>query len=417
MRPKIAVIGAGLAGLYCGKLLLDDCYDVEIFERSDSIGGRMKTDKSNGYLLDHGFHVLQTGYQYSSTVFDYELLNAKSFQPGALVIRSSTKRSRIWRLSDPFRRPLQALRDGLGFFASPLDFLKVVLMRRKIRKLSIDSLFQEGESSTEKWLIEQGFSQRFIDRFFYPLFSGIFLESDLRTNERMFKFVFRSMSDGDMVLPEHGIQSIPNYIASSIESEKIFLNSNVELESNESIIVDGDVRTYDAVVIAFDNRIKRSKKHVWTLYFSADKSPLRSSHIMLNSEVRTHNNLISYIAVPSDVQPSYAPSGKSLISVTVLGEIADRLDLKKESEITSKVESELMQWFGEIVSKWQLISIQHIQQALPESDSIMFDNPDNNLNDGYFYCGDFMTHGSVEGTLISAKQAVQSIKKKLPFGN
>ena len=44
MPPRIAIIGAGIAGLYCTKSLLNDGYEVELFEKSGRIGGRMKTD-------------------------------------------------------------------------------------------------------------------------------------------------------------------------------------------------------------------------------------------------------------------------------------------------------------------------------------------------------------------------------------
>ena len=413
MAPKIAIIGAGLAGLYCGKILLQHGYDVEVFEKSDRIGGRMKTDELDGYLLDHGFHVLQTGYSFSSKIINYDELDVKSFEPGALVIRSSTSQSKVWRLSDPFRRPIKAIIDSMGFFASPFDMLRVLRMRRKIRKIPIDCLFDNGRLTTEQWLREQNFSQRFIDRFFYPLFSGIFLESELRTSERMFKFVFRSMSDGDMVIPKNGIQAVPNLIARSIPREKINLNSDVEIHSNQSFALGDEVRDVDAVVVAYDHRDKKSNKHVWTLYFSADKSPLNSEHIMLNSEVRTHNKLISYIAVPSDVQANYAPIGKSLVSVTVLGERADSLQLRSEGVLQAAVKSELEQWFGTQTSSWKCISVQNIRNALPETDSELFDEVIE--NEFEFQCGDFMTHGSVEGTLLSAQKTAQQLMSKFPI--
>ena len=68
MAPKIAVIGAGIGGLYCTKSLLSDGYDVELFEKSDRIGGRMKTDLVEGFQLDHGFHVIQTGYDLNKQI-------------------------------------------------------------------------------------------------------------------------------------------------------------------------------------------------------------------------------------------------------------------------------------------------------------------------------------------------------------
>jgi phytoene dehydrogenase-like protein len=415
MVPKIAVIGAGIAGIHCCSELIKQGYQVDLYEKSGKVGGRMKTDLIRGFQIDHGFHVLQTGYEFTQSVINYDKLEAKAFEPGALVIRSSTRRNKVWRLSDPFRRPFSSIKDAFGFFASPFDMLKVLLMRRKIARIPLSEIFDKGELSTEQWLSKQGFSQGFINRFFYPLFSGIFLESELRTNERLFKFVFRTMSKGDMVLPKNGIESIPLLLSKSIPKPNIKLNSEVELVSQNLIKVNGADIEYDGVVIAYDNRPSQSKKHVWTLYFSADKSPFPSKHIMLNSELRDFDNLISYVSVPSDIQPSYSPDGKSLICITVLGEKCEQLGLHLEDEILAKVKSELLKWYGEDTKSWESIATQHIIKALPETDSSIFTKSISKVDDGFFRCGDYMMHGSVEGTLISARNTVEEILRSIPL--
>jgi len=102
MKPRIAVIGAGIAGIHCCSELIELGYHVDLYEKSNEIGGRMKTDLIDGFQIDHGFHVLQTGYEFTRKVIDYDKLDTKAFEPGALVIRSSTKRNRILRFFDGF---------------------------------------------------------------------------------------------------------------------------------------------------------------------------------------------------------------------------------------------------------------------------------------------------------------------------
>ena len=412
MVPKIAIIGAGIAGLYCTKSLLSNGYDVELFEKSDRIGGRMKTDLVEGFQLDHGFHVIQTGYDLTKQIIDYNQLSIKAFEPGAKVIRPSKNNSRIWRLSDPFRRPFSSFRDAFGFFASPFDMLRILKIRRRLRKMSVEEIFAKGDMNTKQWLRSQGFSHSFINRFFHPLFGGIFLESELRTNERLFKFIFRTMSKGDMVLPKNGIQAVPNFLASQIPNERIHLNTRVETFTKDSITVDGVKKKYDAVIVAYDHRQNLSSKHVWTVYFSAPKSPLTSNHIMLNSQIRDSKNIISYISVPSDIQPNYSPKDKSLICVTIVGDKCDELGLLNEQQVTNKVTEELSDWFGDISSDWSLISVQHIANALPETDSEIFQPKSLASQAEYFSCGDYMFHGSVEGTFLSAKRTVEEVKLK-----
>ena len=52
---KVAVIGAGISGLVCARLLVEHGMEVTVFEKSRGIGGRMSTRRSpEGYHFDHG---------------------------------------------------------------------------------------------------------------------------------------------------------------------------------------------------------------------------------------------------------------------------------------------------------------------------------------------------------------------------
>ena len=66
MGQTVAVIGAGIAGLQCALLLKESGIDVQVFERQPHVGGRMVTESVNGFLIDHGFHVMQTCLLYTS---------------------------------------------------------------------------------------------------------------------------------------------------------------------------------------------------------------------------------------------------------------------------------------------------------------------------------------------------------------
>ena len=73
----------------------------------------------------------------------------------------------------------------------------------------------------------------------------------------------------------------------------------------------------------------------------------------------------------------------------------------------------MLEWFGDTSLDWSLIEVQHIANALPETDSEVFlpKSADSKLE--YFSCGDYMVHGSVEGALLSAKKTVEQVRVKL----
>ena len=80
---------------------------------------------------------------------------------------------------------------------------------------------------------------------------------------------------------------------------------------------------------------------------------------MLNGDVKTQNQLIAHIAVPSDVQPSYAPDGRSLVTVTIVGETAEALGLTSAEEVLDVATKELRSWFGPDVEGWKNLAPAH----------------------------------------------------------
>ena len=79
----VAIIGGGLAGLACAKTLLEHGISCTVLESTDKVGGRVKTDCVDGFLLDHGFQVFLTAYPEAQRLLDYDTLTLKPFFSGA----------------------------------------------------------------------------------------------------------------------------------------------------------------------------------------------------------------------------------------------------------------------------------------------------------------------------------------------
>ena len=74
-EPRVAIIGAGLAGLCCARTLSRAGVDCVVLEADDRVGGRVKTVVVDGFRLDRGFQVLLTAYPECRAVLDYEALD------------------------------------------------------------------------------------------------------------------------------------------------------------------------------------------------------------------------------------------------------------------------------------------------------------------------------------------------------
>lgn len=53
-NPRIAIIGAGIAGLACATSLVSAGLDVQVFEKSRGVSGRMSTRRGEDWQCDHG---------------------------------------------------------------------------------------------------------------------------------------------------------------------------------------------------------------------------------------------------------------------------------------------------------------------------------------------------------------------------
>ncbi|MCE3000724.1 MAG: FAD-dependent oxidoreductase, partial [Betaproteobacteria bacterium] len=51
---RVAVIGAGIAGISCARQLRDAGHAVRVFDKSRGIGGRMATRRGESGTFDHG---------------------------------------------------------------------------------------------------------------------------------------------------------------------------------------------------------------------------------------------------------------------------------------------------------------------------------------------------------------------------
>jgi len=98
--PRVLIIGAGLAGLACARRLTQSGIACTVLEGSDDVGGRVRTDRVEGFQLDRGFQVFLTGYPEARTTLDYSSLGLKPFYSGALVRYAG----QFHRMSDPLRR-------------------------------------------------------------------------------------------------------------------------------------------------------------------------------------------------------------------------------------------------------------------------------------------------------------------------
>lgn len=410
---EVIIVGAGVAGLCCARVLQQADIPFLILEASDDIGGRVRTDRVDGFLLDRGFQVLQTAYPEARRVLNYQALDLRPFYPGALVYWNG----RLHRVGDPFRQPrhlLATLFSPIGTFA---DKLRIVRLRRQLLRGAVEDLFRLPETSTLAALQAQGFSAAMIDRFFRPFFSGVFFDRDLETSNRLFAFVFRMLAEGEAALPAQGIGAIPAQLAAALPANSIRTRAPVaRIEEGKVVLASGEILTARAVVLATDASETarllgeaRTKKMVacCCLYFVAVKPPVTEPILVLDGE---NTGPITNLAVVSQVAPTYAPPGRSLIQATVVGNPP-----LSDADLEAQSRRQLARWFGPEVDDWQLLRLYRIIRALP----VQRPPTPNPLEQPVrrrpwlFVCGEFEGLAALNWAMVSGRRAGEAVVREL----
>ena len=404
----VLIIGAGLAGLCCARRLAEDGVTFQIVEASDGIGGRVRTDEVDGFLLDRGFQVLLTAYPEARRVLDYSRLGLKSFSPGTLAWFAG----RMNKLVDPWRMPgmwREALRSEFGTWG---DKLRMARLRRRLRRTSIEQIFKRPERSTRDVLKAEGFSQEMIHRFFRPFFGGIFLDGELKTTSRMFELVFKMLSEGETSVPARGMGAIPAQIAENFTASSIRLNARVEsLHENEITLAGGESMRARAIVVATDGpaaahlvgEVEHASRSVSCFYYAADESPIPYPLLTLNGDGA---GPVNNFAVISQIAPSYAPPGKHLISVTVLGtqELTD-------AQLGGFIIAQMKNWFGSVARSWRFLKSYKIPHAQPQQYPGALDPAERSvrIRPGIYVCGDHRDNASIQGAMLSGRRAAEAV--------
>lgn len=415
---RVIIIGAGLAGLTCAKILSANGHEVSVYEASDGVGGRLRTDEHDGFLLDRGFQVFFTAYPAARRHLDYGQLDLRSFEPGAVIHRGGKRDV----LSDPVRDPsalVPSLISDAATFGDKVRTLKTSLVSRTVRADSVRHLgLDHDRRSTLESLRERGFSERIIDNFFRPFYGGIFLDRDLATAQRVFEFTFSMLSKGETTVPARGIEEIPKQLASHLSAGSIHLNSPVEgllrEGRNVGVRVNGGELEADAVVVATESPAASSLTGRETpegavgevcVYYELSGNA-DGKKVGLGADDGTVGGaFLNNASEMTAVSERYAPEGRGLLSAVHVGQ----LDEFPDEEVYRRGVAELSDWYPDADFRpLAMYRLPYCQFAQPPG--VHGYLPGNRTGTpGLYLAGEFTEDASINGAMLSGEKAARAV--------
>ena len=315
-KVDVLVVGAGLAGLRAAQLLTAAGREVVVLETADGIGGRVRTDRVDGFTLDRGFQLYNPAYPEGRSAWPG--LALRPFEPGVEVVRDAHRH----RLVDPRRSPrslpdttgslraLGATRGlaALGGYAARLGTLG------HPRPAGADRAAQPIGAA----LAAAGVRGAALDEVVRPFLSGVLADPELVTPRAVVDDILRSFLAGTPGVPEAGMDELPRRLADGLVVRTG--SAARAISANEVITDDERWVAADVVLAAGDpsSMLAGVGATAWraltTWYFASADLPRRYPMLMVSAQSRLAN-----VAVISDVAPSYAPPGRRLVAASAVG--------------------------------------------------------------------------------------------------
>jgi monoamine oxidase len=402
----VLVVGAGLAGLRCARVLHDAGHEVVVLEAADAVGGRIRTDRVDGFLVDRGFQLLNPAYPAVRRWVDVDALGLQGFGAGVAAVTDSGTSV----LGHPLRAPGLLPGTARTALAHPREVAAVLrwvapLLRPRGRTRLSEVLAGRADVGRAEALDRAGLDgllRRVVDGFL----AGVLLEDDGSTADRFALLLAWMFARGVPSLPVAGMQALPEQLAAPL-GDRVRLGHHVEEVTGATVTTSDRTWTARQVVVATDGPRARelagievpATKGVVTTWWSAPDAP--STDLLHVDARRDPRGPLVNAAVVSRAAPSYAPPGRHLVQGSALlgpGRVPDEAVVRRDA-------GDLL---GVDPTRWEVVARHEVPDALPAQPAPYSATRPVRVGE-LVVCGDHRDTGSIQGALVSGQRAAEAV--------
>ncbi|MEU4171731.1 NAD(P)/FAD-dependent oxidoreductase [Streptomyces sp. NPDC026665] len=424
----VVVVGAGVAGLAAARHLTGAGLRTAVLEAAPHVGGRMSTEKVDGFRLDRLGRLLSTSYPELRHTPGLGGLVLCPFSPGVLLHSDGhrhhtgtpgTPRSARGALTTaralasaprlPLSRPARGTTRP-GPLGSPFDQARLGAALARLAATTPERLLARPDLAAATALTARGLPARTVETFLRPLLAALLCDPELRTSSRCADLALHSFATGRLCLPEGGADALPELLAAGLPPGTVHTGVQVTAVSTTRVTTrdHGELRCR-AILLATGARAAAgflpglhvpAFHPVTVLHHTTDEPPPTGPALLLDAD---RSGPVAHTAVVSQVDPTRAPAGRALISSTVLGTppAAPHLD--------ATVRAQLARLYGTSTSRWELLAVHHEPEAVPAMSPPHDPRRPVRLLAGLYVCGDHRDTSTVQGALHSARRAAHAL--------
>lgn len=406
MDADVLVVGAGLAGLRCARVLQDAGHEVIVLEAADAVGGRIRTDRIDGFLVDRGFQLLNPAYPAVRRWIDVDALGLQRFGAGVAAVTETGTTTLGHPVNAPGLLP-RTVRTALsrpGEVAAVLRWAAPLFRPRPRTTLSrvLAGRDDVGRAVALDGAGVDGLLRRVVDRFL----AGVLLEDDGSTADRFALLLTWMFARGVPSLPAAGMQALPEQVAAPL-GDRVRLGHRVDRLTATSAGAADRTWTARHVVVAMDAPSAHTltgvgvaaTKGVVTTWWSAPIAP--SSDLLHVDACRDPSGPLVNAAAVSRAAPTYAPDGRHLVQGSALlgpGRVTDEHAMRRHAGDLLRVDP----------TGWQVVARHEVPDALPAQPAPYSPRRPVRVAD-LIVCGDHRDTGSIQGALVSGQRAADAV--------
>ncbi|MFF4354492.1 NAD(P)/FAD-dependent oxidoreductase [Streptomyces sp. NPDC001530] len=421
----VVIVGAGVAGLAAARHLTRAGLTTTVLEAAPNVGGRMSTEKVDGFRLDRLGRLLSTSYPELRRTPGLNSLTLRTFSPGVLLHsdghhhRAAAPRSArgalttARALASAPRLPLPRPQRGAtrpGPLGGPLDQSRLATALARLATTPPDQLLARPDRTAAQALTTQGLPARTVNGFLRPLLAALLCDPALQTSSRCADLALHSFASGRLCLPEGGADTLPELLAAGLPPGTVRTGVQVTAVSTTTVTTkDHGELTCRAILLATGARAAArllpglhvpAFHPVTVLHHTTDEPPLTDPALLLDAD---RSGPVAHTAVISQVDPTRAPAGRALISSTVLG------TPPAAAHLDATVRAQLARLYGTSTTRWELLAVHHDPEAVPAMPPPHDLRRPVRLLSGLYVCGDHRDTSTVQGALHSARRATHAL--------
>ena len=373
-----------------------------MLEAGGQAGGRLATERIDGFVVDRGFQVLNTGYPRAADL-DLDALRLGWFERGAVVRVDG----RAHRVVDPRQRPSEVIGTATAPIGSLWDKAALAAFSLRAGYAPVGRLLAARERTAERSLRAAGVGDTALERFFRPFLAGVLLEDELTTSSRYLDLLWRSFVRGSIGLPADGMQAVGEQLAGRLGEGRLHLHRAVRAVAPGSVLTDAGRWSADAVVVATDPATAAqllpavdasAPRQVTTHFHVLPASPWNAPLIVLG---QPRGRLVNTVVL-SDAQPRYSPDGRALVASSTLAPTGE-----------DEVRAEIAEAHGVAPSDLDHLTSVTVPGAQPAAVPPLRLRRPVDLGDGVYVCGDHRDTPSIQGAMASGARAARAVLRAL----